>query len=355
MPTPTPTQPPTKGSGSWDVLAVGPHGSNYLGVGPAGLLSTGGQGLALWVNSQVQLRASVYDPADDTWSRTAAPPCSCLLVALPDGTQFAIDSERTNGQPNTLSYIRGGLNQAWQQTAQLPDSRDDTVPVGLPGGQVLVLGGSVSPGAGSTATDFYDPTTDSWTAGPPLPFDDATAAVVLADGAVVVLSSAGKSARLKTGANHWVSAGKAPVGVYAEIVPFGNGAIALGGESGKIIYFFDPRTAIYNEATNAWSALPPMPSFHGVSPGVGAAAVQLPDGRLLVFGGSPGGSEYSATRGLAVLAADGSSWTSLASAPADLFNSVGWVMPDGSIVFAGEASDLESDVQPYLGAFRFTP
>ncbi len=138
------------------------------------------------MNSQVQLRASVYDPADDTWSPTAAPPCSCLLVALPDGTQFAIDSERTHGQPNTLSYIRGGFNQAWQQTAQLPDSRDDTVPVGLPGGQVLVLGGC-EPRCGLDGHRLLRSDHGSWTAGPPLPFDDATAAVVLADGAVVVL------------------------------------------------------------------------------------------------------------------------------------------------------------------------
>jgi hypothetical protein len=219
---------------------------------------------------------------------------------------------------------------------------------------VLVLGGFDDSGDGSPATDFYDPVSDAWTAGPPLPFDDADSVGVLADGSVLVLATSGKAARLDTGASAWIRAGKATVGTTPDIVAFGAGAIALAGSGGSVIASFDPRTAVYDEAANSWSAGPRLPKLGDVSPGIGATAVQLADGRLLVVGGTQGG-DFSPTRGAAVLSADGSSWTSLASAPADLAYAVGQLMPDGSVLFAGEAADFNNDVGPYLGAFRFTP
>jgi hypothetical protein len=138
------------------------------------------------------------------------------------------------------------------------------------------------------------------------------------------------------------------------IAAFGPGAIALAGSAGRVISSPDRHTAIYDEAANAWSAGPQLAKSGGVSPGIGATAVQLADGRLLLVGGTQGG-DFSPTRGAATLAPDGSSWTSVASAPVDLANAVGELLPDGSIVVAGEAADFDNDVGPYLGAFRFTP
>ncbi len=362
MPTPTPTVSPTQeptptpaAPGSWQTLAVGPHGANYDGLGPVVLLSNG-QALALWVNTANKVRTSIYDPPTDTWTNSPPPPCTCLLVALPDGNEVAINDyfERPDGQPDVTSYVRGDPSQAWVQTAQLPDSRDYMLQVGLPDNRVLVVGGLDDSGSGSPATDFYDPAADTWTPGPQLPFDNVDSVGVLADGSVLVLATSGKAARLDPGAGDWIAAGKASVGAQPVIAALGGGAIALAGSGGRVISSPDRHTALYDETANSWSAGPSVPKLGDLSPGIAATAVQLSDGRLLLVGGTQGG-DFSPTRGAAILAANGSSWASVASAPADLGNAVGELMPDGSVLFAGEAADFNNDIGPYLGAFRFTP
>ena len=320
------------------------------------MLLPNGQALALWVNRTDEVRASIYDPSSDSWTSTPPPPCSCRLVALSDGTEFAIDDyfERPDAQQDIASYMRGDPSQDWVQTAQLPKSRDYMVQVALPDDRVLVLGGLDDSGDGTPETDFYDPASDTWTVGPPLPFDDAASAGVLADGAVLVLASSGTAARLDPGASRWIPAGKASVGLAPDIVAFGSGAMALAGSGGNVVSSFDPHTAIYAEPANGWTAGPRVPKLGNVSPGIAATAVQLADGRLLLVGGTQGG-DFSPTRGATILAADGSAWTSVASAPVDLANAVGQLMSDGSVVFAAEAADFDNDVGPYLGALSFTP
>ena len=320
------------------------------------MLLSNGKALGLWYDNANNVRASLYDPAADNWSRTSPPPCACQLVALSDGTEFAIDDiyARPDGQSDVASYARGGPNHDWVQTAQLPDSRDYMLQVALPDDRVLVLGGDDAQGAGSPATDFYDHSANAWSSGPDLPFADVDSVGVLADGTVLAVATSGKVARLDAGASQWIAAGKVSVGTAPEVIAFGTGAIALAGSGGNQVSRPDPHTAIFDESSNSWSAGPRVPQLDGIMPGIAAAAVVLPDGRLLLVGGTQGG-DFSPARGAAILSADGSAWTSVASAPVDVANDVGRVLPDGSIVFAGEASDFNNDVGPYLGAFRFTP
>ena len=61
----------------------------------------------------------------------------------------------------------GGTELAWRRIADAPTERQE-VAAAVVGGKIYVVGGLVSNGA-TAAVEIYDPASDSWTAGPPLP------------------------------------------------------------------------------------------------------------------------------------------------------------------------------------------
>ncbi|MEU7867123.1 DUF6603 domain-containing protein [Dactylosporangium sp. NPDC049140] len=176
--------------------AVALPGGSILVIG--GALATGGRDAAL-------AYCEVYDPAARTWTPTGsltAPRAGHQATPLPDGRVLV-----TGGDPPTARlagrYRSGSLDGAevydpttgqWTQLEALPGGRSRHRAVALPGGRVLVLGGTGGPGrrAGYRSAATYDPRpgpgAGAWTGTGALAEGRADfAALLLADGRILVV------------------------------------------------------------------------------------------------------------------------------------------------------------------------
>jgi hypothetical protein len=138
--------------------------------------------------------------------------------------------------PAAEAAITPGVPGTWSPAGTLPTPMSTVDMVALPSGAVLIAGGTDETGAPSTATALFDPTGDSWAAGPPLGTRrQHHTTTTLAGGTVLVAG--------------------------------GSDTIAASAE------LFDP-------AARRWTPAPPMTAArHGHS------ATRLRDGRVLVAGG----------------------------------------------------------------------
>ncbi|MDW5598290.1 kelch repeat-containing protein [Conexibacter stalactiti] len=199
------------------------------------VLAAGGRGMVNFLVS-----AERYDAASGAWSTVAAP-----LALRADGTATTLRDGRvlvtggSNGGPLASAELYDPATDSWTPAAPLNEPRSNHTATLLADGSVLVAGGRWL-----TSAERYDPASDSWTTvgAMPSPHADHTA-TLLADGTVVVV-----------GGTDMIDA------------PFGRPTAAVTR--------FDP-------ANGAWTALPPLPQ-----PRMRHATVALPDGDLLVVGGS---------------------------------------------------------------------
>ena len=127
----------------------------------------------------------------------------------------------------------------WVAHSTPPDVLLGPTVAGLPDGRILIAGGESSAHTGMTSeAEVYDTAADKWTIVHPMPAPRLFgAAVVLKDGSVMIF-----------------------------------GGSVSNGPDAAVTY--DPRT-------ETWSSAGPMP----VAIGVGASAIELADGRVLVAGG----------------------------------------------------------------------
>eukprot|EP01046_Picozoa_sp_COSAG06_P015396 COSAG06_NODE_985_length_11197_cov_12.342314_2_plen_506_part_00 len=84
--------------------------------------------------------------------------------------------------------------------------------------------------------------------------------------------------------------------------------------------------------TGGWSALPDLPAKR-----LGAASVELPDGRTMLIGGSSG---HQVLASVLVLAADGSRWSDLPPLTEARADAAAALLPDGKVLVAGGMSGL---------------
>jgi N-acetylneuraminic acid mutarotase len=194
-----------------------------------------------------------YDPVANSWS--AANPLltardSHTATRLPDGRVLVVGGY--GGAPNTLADTGAALASSeifdpvtgnWTATGSLSTARRDHIAVPLSGGRVLVAGGS-NANVTLASAEIYDVSTGVWTPAPPMAVARQSAsAVVLANGRVLVVN----------GLN-------------------GASSAAFGSGTGEI----------YDPVANTWAAALPV-----AVPRVGGLAVALPDGRVMIVGGSP--------------------------------------------------------------------
>jgi hypothetical protein len=203
--------------------------------------------------------AEVYDPISGSWSATGpmiargSARFAHTAVLLPDGNVFVVGGTNANAAPELYDHI----SRSWSSVAcpvgiPFAEGRCDE-PVGLrtatllPSGQVLVTGGDL-------AALIYD-----------------------------------------VGSGTWMPTGKMIAGGFtATGLPDGR-VLLVGGVTGGFPYFSALSSAeLYDPTTGAWTATANM-----VEGRYGQIAVLLPDGRVLVMGGSgsdaidPATNEYA--------------------------------------------------------------
>jgi hypothetical protein len=271
--------------------------------------------------------AEMYDPATDTWTAVTPPPelqYADTATLLDDGDvlltgQFG--TQEFGGEIGAVEFLPG--SDTWVSVPAAPSAAErDRTAVALPGGEVLLAGGvsyvEIGPPehavqeiqTAHAEAEVFDPTSATWTPVAAMHVARiAPTATPLPGGQVLV------------------------TGGLSEISAAGSGAGLASTES------FDP-------ATGTWTAKAPMLFARGKH-----SASLLPDGRVLVAGGSPCGPAACISAGAAsgCCAADtaetydptGDAWA--ATEPVlTLSEHAASVLPDGSVLVSGGNYDFGS-------------
>lgn len=305
-------------------MHVARYGQTALLLGDGDVLVVGGrEGPAAEART-----VEIYDPASNTWTAMAAAPD---LQFVDTATLLPTDDVLITGLfgPEEYGAKVGAIElhlatDTWTSVARPPAAAErERTAIGLPGGDVLVMGGvsfeQVGPPehpvedlqtAYSTA-EVFDPATETWTPVTPMAAARiAPTATLLPSGQVLI------------------------TGGLTEISPAGADAALASTEA------FDP-------ATRAWTPRAPMAFDRGAH-----SASLLPDGRVLVAGGGPCGNGGCFGFGAAApgcCAADtaeiydpaADAWT--ATEPVlTLAEHAASVLPDGSVLVSGGNYDFGS-------------
>ena len=249
-------------------------------------------------------RVDVYDPAADAWRSGPSLPAGAarhhLAVAVDGGRVYLlggftgiIGGADVAGRflPNGQTWVlEGGVDGAWRRLADQPLVRGAATAQAL-GGRLLVVGGGSDEKGAFADLLVYDPATDRWTPGPPMPTAREHLASCAIGGRMLVVGGWSGDDRVTLAATESYDPAS---GRWSTLAPMptqrgGLGAAAIGevcqvvgGErwdrglpgTFAVVERFDP-------ARGAWSPAPAMPTARH---GIGVAAI---GGQLYVVGGGP--------------------------------------------------------------------
>lgn len=121
----------------------------------------------------------IYDPATNTYANGPSMPFAtdengCARGA--DGKIYVFSADPSVTPPPALlttarTMILDTVMGTWTTGAPMPTPRQRVTAVTLPSGRIAVTGGNRGyiPGASSAANELYDPSTNTWTTGAPIP------------------------------------------------------------------------------------------------------------------------------------------------------------------------------------------
>ncbi|MGN6359460.1 MAG: kelch repeat-containing protein [Thermomicrobiales bacterium] len=260
--------------------------------------------------------AELYDPRTGKWTLTGAmnvPRAEQIALLLGDGQVLVFGGFNYEQYHNTTQAAGAErYNPAtgrWLLTAPPPIELSPFVMTLLADGRVLIIGGppvGAGPGPHPLQALIYDPEADVWTRAGSPDLANAGAAIMLYDGQVLVIGEAGQDNNGTTptvlydpATNTW-SAGvplpEARSGYTATRLPnrlvLVAGGVTFqqdghGGTSARPL----ASTFVFDPIANAWSAEKAMNVAR-----TGTVAVSLTDGRVLVIGGDdPAGGNQGIT------------------------------------------------------------
>jgi hypothetical protein len=191
----------------------------------------------------------IYDATANTWSAGTDLPTTTYLSAGDFGTdgKLYMFGGQVGSSATELTRIYDVTTATWTTGAPLPEPRVGATAKRGSDGRIYVFGGRRGPAATATVTaqvDIYDPATDSWSAGAPLP------------AARTHLASAATDNR-------------------RTLIVLGGSTATSGVNTGP--YYSD--VYAYSVAANRWVTLPALPSVRTLP------AAAITGGRLVVTGG----------------------------------------------------------------------
>jgi hypothetical protein len=245
----------------------------------------------------------------------------------------------------------------WVATGAMTAARSDHTATLLPGGMVLVAGGRDDQQAESASAELFDPATGSWVATGSMGTGRADhTATLLSDGRVLVAGGFGvTSAEIydpatgtwaRTGAmtqdRAYHTATLLPDGRVLVAGGFGGGSNARAVATAEI---FDPRAG-------TWTATGAMDQARA-----GHAASLLPDGHVLVVGGSSGLGSFPPTSTAEVYDPGTGAWTATGSMNVPRVYVTATLLPDGAVLVAGGfgGTTNTAPVDPVAPAELFDP
>ncbi len=252
---------------------------------------------------------------------------------------------------------------AWEKTASLPNLRDEPAVVGLPDGRALMTGGAAGEAIGwssFSSTYVFDPTTSVWSrSGLMNTARTNTAATALLDGRILVAGglfldrATGEQRALDSAelwdprSETWSRAGQlGATRVGASAVTLADGRVLVVG--GTTSLEGEPAgqgsVDIYDPKANRWIAAGTLATARG-----GFVLVALPDGGALVAGGCAEDPDAPFRRLSTVERFDPESntWSAAADLPVPVAGAFGTLLADGRVLVAGgsvrEAEPLDID------------
>ena len=238
-----------------------------------------------------------YDPAVDRWSTKASMPAGLhhVGIGVVGGRLYIIGGYKQSGLsvwgPVDTVYAYDPATDAWSEGAPMPTARG-ALSVTVHDGKLYAIGGYEGR-ANSAAVEAYDPVRNSWSARASLPTPRDHLATTTAAGKLYAIGG-----RLKGDYHRNLSVTE----VYdplsdkwskAPDLPTARSGITAAEAGGRVYVFggegvdgtFRENEA-YDPARNAWLTMAPMPTARH---GLGSAVI---DGRIHVISGgpTPGGS-----------------------------------------------------------------
>lgn len=291
--------------------------------------------------------AQRYDPASGTWTPTGSMVSNGSTATLMhDGRVLVTSGHNEAGGSVASAQVYDPGNGTWTRTADMTISRRDFSATLLPDGKVLVAGGEMDLSSGNpvelASAELYDPDTGIWSrTGSMAATRFGHTATLLANGKVLVAGGGGlapgaticcdplASAELYDPASGtWTATATMTIPRVDEpalLLPDGRVLVLGGADAGA--------AEVYDPGSGTWTRTENMPT-----PRSDFAATVLPDGKVLVVGG--GNLKDAQGLGVALASADlydpgNGSWTSTASLGIPRYGHTATLLPDGKVLVAG--------------------
>lgn len=290
--------------------------------------------------------AELFDPATDAWSTVAnmaAGRSGHTATLLPGGTVLVVGGSGAAGRLDSAELF-DPQDGSWTPTGSLHVARVYHTATLLADGTVLVAGGWTGDAALDSA-ERYDPATGSWTATGTMIDPRAVAdATLLPDGRVLVVGGHDGSADVATAelydpdTGSWLPAQSPPVAVFGHtitVLPDGS-VLMLGGwhvSAGDI----ESEAVVYDPVRDTWTRVAAMPEARG-----GHTATLLGNGKVLVAGGLNGPSVACGLVLTKAVLYDPSkgSWSVTAATQFARYKQTATLLLDGSVLIAGGAPNI---------------
>jgi WD40 repeat protein len=264
------------------------HTATLLGNGKV-LVAAGGDNTNTFLAS-----AELYDPGAGTWTMTGS-----LNSARKTHTATLLNNGKVliAGGYNATSVLASAelydpATETWTSTGALNAARDYHAATLLPNGKVLVTGGNVSSPGGKPNAELYDPATGAWTAATQLSTSRA----------------------------------------YHKATLLPNGKVLVSGGFGVFSFTALSSAEVYDPATGTWVTT----AGAMATPRYFQAATLLPNGQVLVTGGTTGSSAISNAELFdPATGVIGFVWRPTGSMSTARYSETTTLLPDGRVLVAG--------------------
>ncbi|MBI4306648.1 MAG: hypothetical protein HY678_10060 [Chloroflexi bacterium] len=239
----------------------------------------------------------LYDPDVTEMKRIAGPAIPRVfhtLTLLDDGRILVAGGANGERSAEIFDPVAG----QWSDAARLNVGRGFHSAVRLPDGAVMVVGGRDRDNQRVVVIEVYDAGENKWSRKYHTPEDVAGYPVTLADGRVLFIGS--ETWVYESASEDWSNVAGPPGREFGySITSLSDGRVLVLGGANRTGTTTPPRltasASIFDPSTNEWLEAPPLRasrSWH--------EAVELPDGRVLVIGGSGGEIDVPETEFYAV-------------------------------------------------------
>jgi N-acetylneuraminic acid mutarotase len=336
---------PASDVGQWSPLY------NWPLVAVHGTLLPNGKILMWDVEQNSTTTARVWDPATNVFTAVPLYPtslfCSAHLV-MPDGRVFLNGGHFMQNKYGTrFTHIFNPSNNTWTRMADMAYARWYPTSLMLANGKIITFGGSITPTQNAVIPELYDPATNTWTQFTNSPNDVGLYPKVhiMPDGRIYVVRAVDWGSYIFDMSNgSWTRLSKTPN--YFTSISYAPGRLLFIGKG------TGAATTDLNVSTPSWTNVAPM-AYPRYNPNM----IVLPDGNVLVIGGSADGTNNPAT---AIMMPEmwnptTQTWRQLTPMQHPrMYHSMGILLPDGRVLSAGGGHSTDSPAD-YFSAEIYSP